>query len=112
MKKKDIHITPDTYDPAVCPVARTLGIIGGKWKPLILYLVSEGVNRFGKLSACLPGISKHMLTRQLRELEEDGILIRAVYPEVPPRVEYALTEKGRSLSAVTMAIMKWGQENL
>ncbi|GAA0544317.1 winged helix-turn-helix transcriptional regulator [Chitinophaga japonensis] len=112
MYKKDQHPVTNTYDPAVCPVARTLQIIGGKWKPLILYLVSEDMNRFSKLSRCLPGISKHMLTQQLRELESDGILTRTAYPEVPPRVEYALTDKGRSLRIITMAILQWGQEHL
>lgn len=91
-----------------CPVTATMGVIGGKWKILILYLIGNDINRFGKLSMLLKDISKQMLTTQLRELERDGILKRVIYPEIPPRVEYFLTEKGEALKPVFSALREWG----
>lgn len=91
-----------------CPVTATMDIIGGKWKILILWLISNDVNRFGKLSMLLKDISKQMLTTQLRELERDGIISRVIYPEIPPRVEYFLTEKGKALSPVFETLKQWG----
>jgi DNA-binding HxlR family transcriptional regulator len=91
-----------------CPVTATVGVIGGKWKILILYLISNDINRFGKLSMILKDISKQMLTSQLRELERDGIIRRVIYPEIPPRVEYFLTEKGEDLGEVFAALREWG----
>jgi DNA-binding HxlR family transcriptional regulator len=96
------------YDLVNCPVTATMDVIGGKWKILILYLIRNDINRFGKLSMLLKDISKQMLTTQLRELERDGILRRVIYPEIPPRVEYFLTEKGNALSPVFMALRDWG----
>ena len=94
-----------------CPVTATMKIIGGKWKPIILYLISHDVNRFGELLKDIEGISKKMLTSQLRELEKDGMLKRKIYAQVPPKVEYSLTELGRSMKAVTNAMCKWGLEH-
>jgi DNA-binding HxlR family transcriptional regulator len=91
-----------------CPVTATMGVIGGKWKILILYLISNDINRFGKMGMVLKDISKQMLTTQLRELEQDGILERKIYPEIPPRVEYFLTERGRSLLPVIESMKEWG----
>ena len=91
-----------------CPVTYTLQMIGGKWKPIILYLLSNGVDRFGVMRRAIDGISKQMLTKQLRELEADDIISRTVFAEVPPRVEYALTEKGESLLPVITAMKNWG----
>ena len=93
-----------------CPVTATMEIIGGKWKILILYLVSNEINRFGKMSMMLKGISKQMLTSQLRELEEDGIIERKIYAEIPPRVEYFLTPKGKSLLPIIHMMKNWGLE--
>lgn len=93
-----------------CPVAATMGIIGGKWKPIILYLISHDVNRFGEMLRMIEGISKKMLTSQLRELEKDGIIHRKVYAEVPPRVEYSITEKGHTLRPLIIAMREWGLE--
>ena len=91
-----------------CPVTATMGLIGGKWKLLILNLIRNDINRFGKMSMMLKDISKQMLTTQLRELERDGIIKRVIYPEIPPRVEYFLTEKGEALKPVFGALREWG----
>jgi DNA-binding HxlR family transcriptional regulator len=86
-----------------------MGVIGGKWKPMILFYMREGVTRFGGLRRAIPGITPKMLAQQLRELEADGIVTRKVYAEVPPRVEYALTEKGETLKPILAAMCKWGK---
>lgn len=91
-----------------CPVTATMEVIGGKWKILILYLIINDVNRFGKLSMLLKNVSKQMLTTQLRDLERDGIIRRVIYAEIPPRVEYFLTEKGEALKPVFEALKDWG----
>ncbi len=100
----------ETKSSIQCPVTYTMGVIGGKWKPIILYLISKEVNRFGILQRSVDGISKQMLTKQLRELESDGILERVIYPEIPPRVEYFITEKGKSLFLVINSMKEWGNE--
>ena len=94
-----------------CPVTFTMEVIGGKWKLLIMYLVSNGINRFGKMSMMLRSISKQMLTTQLRELESDGILERRIYAEIPPRVEYFLTPRGQSLLPIIALMKDWGLSN-
>lgn len=86
-----------------------MDIIGGKWKPQILYrLMDLGTLRFGELKRTLPGVTQKMLTAQLRELEIDGLIQRTVYPIVPPKVEYALTVHGKSLEPIIMAMKAWG----
>jgi DNA-binding HxlR family transcriptional regulator len=95
-------------DIAHCPVTTTIEIIGGKWKILVLYLISNDINRFGKMSMMLKGISKQMLTSQLRELEENGIIERKIYAEIPPRVEYFLTPTGKSLLPIILMMKDWG----
>jgi DNA-binding HxlR family transcriptional regulator len=95
-----------------CPVTATMGLIGGKWKILILYLISNDINRFGKMGMMLKDISKQMLTTQLRELENDGIIEREIYPEIPPRVEYSLTERGKSLLPIIVMMKVWGDEHI
>ena len=92
-----------------CPVEATLELIGGKWKGVILYHLMERTYRFGELKRTMPGITQHMLTKQLRELESDGIVHRKVYAEVPPKVEYSLTESGESLREVIMMMRDWGR---
>jgi len=94
-----------------CPVVYCISKIGGKWKPIVLYLISKKLNRFGKLHRRIQGISKQMLTTQLRELERDDIIVRKIYAEIPPRVEYFLTEKGESLMPIIFSMQKWGKEN-
>ncbi|WP_409292433.1 winged helix-turn-helix transcriptional regulator [Peribacillus sp. SCS-37] len=94
-----------------CEKELTLSVIGGKWKMLILWhLGKEGTKRFGELKALIPGITQRMLVNQLRELEEDAIVWREVYPVVPPKVEYSLTAQGESLMPILEAMYKWGKE--
>lgn len=95
-----------------CPVTYTMSKIGGKWKPIILYLIDNGGNRFGILHRGIEGISKQMLTKQLRELEADGLIDRKIFAEIPPRVEYSITEKGRSLFPIIRSMREWGEKNL
>lgn len=96
-------------NPRNCPVTRTVGYIGGKWKPIILVSLMDGIIRFGKLTLFLPTISRKILTQQLRELEEDGLIIRHSYNEKPPRVEYELSERGKTLIPVLQAMYDWGK---
>lgn len=94
-----------------CPVEATLEVIGGKWKGIILYHLLERTYRFGELKRLMQGITQHMLTKQLREMEADGIVHRRVYAEVPPRVEYSLTKTGESLREVVMLMRDWGKQH-
>lgn len=91
-----------------CGMAYTLNIIGGRWKPAILFRLNEGTKRYGELKKDIEGISERMLVAQLRELEADGLIERIVYAEVPPRVEYRMTKLGNSISPVLVAMSKWG----
>ncbi len=94
---------------AFCPVEVTLRVIGGKYKPLLLYYLTEHrVLRYGELRRLVPAASKKMLTLQLRELEEDGIVKRKVFHQVPPKVEYSLTSRGTTLRPVMVAMGNWG----
>lgn len=111
MALKEEKDFPKTDDPS-CPVTYCLQVIGGKWKPIILYLLVNGVTRFGAMRRGIVGISKQMLTKQLRELEADGVIHREVFAEVPPRVEYSLTGKGESLLPVIMAMKSWGEASM
>lgn len=94
-----------------CPVEATLALIGGKYKALILWRLSGGTLRFSQLQKHIPATAR-MLTLQLRELEQDGLVSRTVYPEVPPRVEYAMTDLGRSLMPILTAMRNWGADYL
>jgi DNA-binding HxlR family transcriptional regulator len=103
----DIRKNKD-YNPYNCPMTHCMNKIGGKWKMLIIYAVYKNVNRFSKLQKILPLISKQMLVNQLRELEADNILQRHIFAEVPPRVEYQLTEHGKSLMPIIKVMHDWG----
>lgn len=92
-----------------CPVETTLALIGNKWKVLILRDLMPGKKRFGELKKSIGSVSQKVLTAQLREMESDGLLTRTVYPEVPPRVEYMLTELGQSLKPVLDTLWHWGE---
>ena len=93
-----------------CPVETTLTLISDKWKVLILRDLLPGTRRFGELKRSLGGVSQKVLTAQLRQMEDSGLLTRTVYPEVPPRVEYTLTELAASLRPVLEALRDWGEE--
>jgi len=95
-------------DHSNCPVKLTASIIGGKWKPSLLFYLEGGTRRFCELQKLIPGLTKKMLTQHLRELERDGIVRRKVYPEVPPRVEYSLTRHGESLKPILKLMSAWG----
>ena len=103
---------PSSVDESECPVTFCMSLIGGKWKPIILFLISKGANRFGILHRGIVGISKQMLTKQLRELEAYGILNREIFAEIPPRVEYSLTEYGSSLLPVIASMKMWGERHM
>jgi DNA-binding HxlR family transcriptional regulator len=94
-----------------CPVRITTEIIGGKLKPLILYFLRDRTQRFGELKKLIPGTTKKMLTQKLRELEQDDIVRRKVYPQVPPRVEYSLTRHGQSLGPILELMAGWGKRH-
>lgn len=96
-------------DPLNCPMAAALNVVAGKWKPMILHMLGEGTLRFGELKRNIPPASQKVLTDQLRELEMDGVVSRTVYAEIPPKVEYSLTEKGRSLKPILDQLLSWGQ---
>ncbi|HDR8083503.1 TPA: winged helix-turn-helix transcriptional regulator [Bacillus cereus] len=95
-----------------CPVEAMVEVIGGKWKGVILYHLSDGKKRFNELKRLKPNITQRMLTLQLRELEADGIIHREVYREVPPKVEYSLTDLGESLRPVILLMMEWATHNM
>ena len=93
-----------------CPVETTLLVIGSKWNVLIIRELLSGTKRFNELKASISGISQKVLTSQLRSMEQNGLIIRTVYPEVPPKVEYCLTELGYSLKKVLDVLWVWGEE--
>lgn len=103
MKRQDFTRRPG------CAVEATLDLIDGKWKGVILYHLQAGTQRFGELRRRMPGITQRMLTKQLRALEVDGLVIRKVYAEVPPRVDYTLSELGESLRPVIDILKAWGE---
>ncbi|WP_454715080.1 winged helix-turn-helix transcriptional regulator [Caulobacter segnis] len=99
-------------DPKECGVEAALGLIDGKWKGVILFHLMSGRMRFNALARKLGAVTQRMLTKQLRELEADGLIIRTVYAEVPPKVEYSLSTKGKSLEPVICALKAWGDANV
>lgn len=93
----------------LCPVSATIGLIGGKYKSLILWNLVDGTLRFGELKKMIPNATPKMLTQQLRELENDKLIVRTVYPVVPPKVEYSLSEFGMSIKPILDIMYNWGQ---
>ncbi|MNE12211.1 putative HTH-type transcriptional regulator YybR [compost metagenome] len=94
-----------------CPVEFTVGIIGGKWKGILLYYLINGVKRFNELRRSCPNITQRMLTLQLRELEQDGIVHREVFQQIPPKVEYSLTPLGETLIPIILLMKEWGESH-
>lgn len=99
----------EPYGSPGCPVEATLGLIGGKWKGILLYHLLEGTLRFNAIRKRMPCVTQRMLTTQLRELEADGLIVRVVFAQVPPRVEYSLSDTGQTLEPVIMALKAWGE---
>ncbi|MEM5564387.1 helix-turn-helix domain-containing protein [Psychroserpens sp. AS72] len=95
-----------------CPLNYTMNLIGTKWKPLILFHLLEGEMRSGILQKKIQGISNKMFTQTVRELEKDGLVLRKVFPVVPPKVEYSLSKRGKSLETVLRGLDAWGMEDL
>lgn len=95
-----------------CPVEATLERIGGKWKGIALYHLLEGPKRYNELKRDVGSVTQRMLTKQLRELENDGLIVRKVFPVVPPHVEYSLSKKGRTLEPILLALRDWGESYL
>lgn len=94
-----------------CSVRPVLNVIGGKWKPVIIYHLLDGTKRFGQLRKLMPDATQKMLTQQLRELERDGIVTSKVFHEVPPKVEYSLTPYGRTLRPLMTELCQWGKKH-
>ncbi|MET3941953.1 DNA-binding HxlR family transcriptional regulator [Paenibacillus sp. PvP094] len=103
------HSKKHSYD---CGINKVQRIVGGKWKLSLLWYISEETRRFGDIKRALPDITQSMLTKQLRELENDGLLHREVYKEVPPRVEYTLTNLGQRFLPILKSMSEWGDSNL
>jgi len=101
------------YDEACdCPITSAINVIGGKWKPVIIWILMNGSKRFGELHKTIPGVALKVLSRHLKELEADGIITRKAYPEVPPRVEYTLTSKGKALQGIMDLLVDWSREHV
>jgi DNA-binding HxlR family transcriptional regulator len=96
-------------EQSYCPIEAALAVIGGKWKPHIFRHLIGRTERFGKLQSALPHVTRKVLTQQLRELEDDGVVIRTVYPQVPPKVEYSLSDYGKTLIPIMSSLSGWGQ---
>jgi DNA-binding HxlR family transcriptional regulator len=104
----DLELKNKTYS---CTFEITIDLIGGKWKPLIIWhLGKDGTHRFNELKKQLPQVTQKMLTQQLRELEADNLINRKVYPQVPPKVEYSLTDLGQSLMPILSMMCSWGDD--
>lgn len=111
MGKSTLRKTKD-FTPGNCPVVYCMNIIGGKWKPSVLHMIRTNRNRYSILLKNINEISKQTLTNQLRELESDGIIERIIYPEIPPRVEYTITEYGKTLLPIIDCMYQWGIQNM
>lgn len=107
----DANLLKETETDCYLNVNEAIGVIGGKWKVLILWHITEKTRRFNELRKLIPDISQKILTNQLRELEKDNLICRTVYPEVPPRVEYSLTEYGSTLEPIFDALYDWGENH-
>ncbi|MFA5299921.1 MAG: helix-turn-helix domain-containing protein [Lutibacter sp.] len=95
-----------------CPITRTIDLIGGKWTFSIIYVLMNGTKRFKELERTVTGINTRMLVKELKALEQNGIIVRKVYAEVPPKVEYSLTERGKELNKVLVELKSWGIKHI
>jgi DNA-binding HxlR family transcriptional regulator len=100
------------FNPNNCPVTHCMNKIGGKWKPIVIFLINMGKNRFSLLQKAIPDISKQMLVNQLREMEEDNLIERTIYAEIPPRVEYRLSEYGKTVLPIIGIMADWGKTDM
>ena len=107
-----VTIMARSNNEVICPITATLQYIGGRWKAIILYFLTSGQKRFGEIAARIPSISRKVLTQQLKEMESDGLIFRTSYKETPPRVEYGLTDLGKSLTSVFKEMAVWGKDNV
>ena len=106
------YMTIDSSQVTGCNSVRvTLRVVGGKWKPPILYLLSQKTMRFGELKKAITGITQKMLAQELKEMEDDGLVSRKVYPVVPPKVEYSITPYGKSLEPILKQMSDWGKKH-
>ena len=105
---ESLQVVPK-LSPGICPVTDTFAFIGSKWTPLVLMQLFLGTKRYGELMQCLPGISPKTLAERLHALEQQGLATRTVYPDKPPRVEYALTERGQELGRLLDGIAAWAR---
>jgi DNA-binding HxlR family transcriptional regulator len=94
-----------------CPVTHAVRLMGRRWKPLVLYYLGPGPLRFGELRRCIPEATQKMLTQTLRELEKDGLVLRKVYPQLPPKVVYSVSRYGRTLKPVLLKLCAWGEKD-
>ncbi len=101
-----------TVDQTMCPIEKTLRMIVGKWKTIILWHLGSGTKRYGELKKLIPTVSEKMLIQSLRELKRDELIVRKVYPEIPPKVEYTLSRRGKSLSPLICNLNTWGKKHL
>lgn len=109
-KENSVNLENEQALASACPFIYALSLMGKRWKPAILWKMTEGVQRFGEMRRAIPLISEKMLTQHLRELEQDGLITRTVHAEVPPRVTYALTDFGASLQPILAQLNKWGED--
>lgn len=109
---QNIELVHGMQNHCNCPIEATLNVIGGKWKPMILCLLANDTLRYNKIQQLIPEVSPKMLTKQLRELEYDGLILRKMYPEIPPKVEYSITDFGRTVLPVLKTLLDWGAEYL
>lgn len=107
----NIAIKTNSQPHGCASVQTTLKVVGGKWKPLILFLLSSGTLRFGQLRKNINGITQKMLAQELRKMEKDGLISRKVYPQVPPKVEYTMTAYGKTLVPILKSMSEWGQKH-
>ena len=94
-----------------CPVHTTLAVIGGKWKPIILWYLQDRTKRFNELNREIDGITQKMLAQELKQMEKEGLVLRKAYPEIPPRVEYSITEYGKTLNPLIKSMNDWGSKH-